>query len=134
MRPAKLLLALSLALLGLSACGSINVKPTGEAGQRVSRGKVDDPRTTKVNHVECLRGANLAVTEIGANKLQIGTWPSGPTVLFTPTAGAAQADQIQGVRWAQGAEVIGSALLFPNQAPDSQLSAVESCIAQGVAG
>jgi len=131
---AKLTIALGLVALALSACGSIEVKPTSSTGAPVSRGKVDDPRTTQNNHVMCLRQQHFRVAEIGPNKLQIGTWPAGPTVLFTPTAGAAQAYQIQGVRWAQGAEVIGSALLFPNQATDSELGKVETCIAEGVLG
>lgn len=134
MPPAKLVLALGLVALALSACGSIQVKPTSATGAPVSRGKVDDPRTTQINHVKCLRTQRFRVAEIGPNELQIGTWPAGPTVLFAPTPGAAQAYQIQGVRWAQGAEVIGSALLFPNQASDSELGKVETCLAEGVLG
>jgi hypothetical protein len=53
-------------------------------------------------------------------------------VSFEPTPGDAQGVQIQGE--AQGAEVIGSALLYPNQAPDSLLSTVEGCVAKGVSG
>ncbi len=41
---------------------------------------------------------------------------------------------MQGNRAFQGAEVIGSALLYPNAASDSELSKVEACIAQGVSG
>ena len=58
--------------------------------------------------------------------------PAGPTVQFQPTPGDAQGKQIGGQ--AQGAEVIGSALLYPNQAPSSLLSKVESCVAKGVQG
>jgi hypothetical protein len=53
-------------------------------------------------------------------------------VVFTPTPGAAQAAQIQAQ--AQGAEVIGSALLYPAQASDSELSQIETCLAQRVQG
>jgi hypothetical protein len=34
----------------------------------------------------------------------------------------------------ESAEVIGSALLYPNQAPDGLLQKVESCVAKGVKG
>jgi hypothetical protein len=34
----------------------------------------------------------------------------------------------------QGAEVIGSALVYPHQTPDSVLSSIEACLAQGVQG
>ena len=134
MPSAKLVVASGLLATALSACGSITVKPTSASGTPVSRGRIDDPRTTKNNHVECLRQKDLPVTEIGANKLRVGVWPAGPTVLFTPTPGTAQADQIQGLRWAQSAEVIGSALLFPNQASDSELGKIETCVAKGVSG
>ena len=53
------------------------------------------------------------VQVLSPTKLQVGAAPAGPTVVFTPTAGAAQAQQIDGN--AQGAEVIGPALMYPNQ-------------------
>jgi hypothetical protein len=40
--------------------------------------------------------------------------------------------QIHGL--SQGAEVIGSALLYPNQASDKLLTKVENCVALGVGG
>ncbi len=58
--------------------------------------------------------------------LQIAT----VTVRFVPTPGAALAEQIEGR--SQGAEVIGSALLYPGQASDSQLQTIEDCVGQGV--
>lgn len=134
MPSAKLVVASGLAALALSACGSITVKPTSASGIPASRGRIDDPRTTKNNHVACLRQAGLSVAKIGAANLQVGAPGSGPMVLFTPSPGAAQADQIQGYRWAQGAEVIGSALVYPNQASDSELGKVEGCVAKGVSG
>jgi hypothetical protein len=134
MPSAKLVVASGLAALALSACGSITVKPTSASGIPASRGRIDDPRTTKNNHVACLRKAGLSVAKIGGANLQVGAPGSGPMVLFTPTPGAAQADQIQGYRWAQGAEVIGSALVYPNQASDSELGKVETCVATGVSG
>jgi hypothetical protein len=96
---------------------------------------IDDPRT---KHVKCLQQNGLPVTQIaqgGSNNLpgiQIGTVGSGPTVRFEPTPGAAQFDQISGS--VQGAEVIGTALLFPNQASDKELKVVEDCLAVGVKG
>jgi hypothetical protein len=53
-------------------------------------------------------------------------------VTFLATPGAAQYAQISGS--AQGAEVIGAALLYPNQAPDSELSLIENCLSSGVQG
>jgi hypothetical protein len=52
--------------------------------------------------------------------------------VFTPTPGSAQADQIRAA--AQGAEVIGSALLYPNQGSDQELAQIETCLTRGVSG
>lgn len=128
----KLAATCGLAALALSACGSAS-KPvagsSGAAGASHSRGVIDDPRGS---HVACLRADHLAVAEVGQDAMQIGTPPSGPTVAFAPTPGAAQALQINGQ--AQGGEVIGSAVLYPHAAPDSELQQVEACLAQGVKG
>jgi hypothetical protein len=134
MPSAKLAMVTSLAAVALAGCGSIHVKPTASTGssEPVSRGKLDDPRTTKNNRVQCLRQKGLTVREVGSTELQVGTAPGGASIVFAPTAGAAQADQIQGLD--PGAEVVGSALVFPHQAPDSQLKAVEACVSVGVSG
>jgi hypothetical protein len=66
--------------------------------------------------------------------IQIGALPSGPTVHFLPTAGAAQAAQISGQTQYQAGEVIGSALLYPHAGTDAELSDIETCLSQGVTG
>jgi hypothetical protein len=134
MSSAKLAVVSSLVAVALAGCGAIQVKPASPAGSSklASRGKVDDPRTSKTNHVECLRRQGLAVREVGSTDLQIGTTPEGPSVTYTPTPGAAQADQIEGL--VPGAEVIGSALVYPHQAPDAELAKIETCVTAGVSG
>jgi hypothetical protein len=130
---AKLALAAGLAAISLSACGT-STKPeagTLKALTKNHRG-VDDPRK---KHIACLQQDHVRVTKMTVNgdpAFQVGTAPSGPTVVFTPTPGAAQEAQIDGQ--VQGAEVIGSALLYPNQAPERLLSTVEGCVAEGVSG
>jgi hypothetical protein len=126
MSSAKLVAALTAAAVGVSACGATVKSAQG------GRGRVDDPRTTKNNRVTCLRQAHLPVQEVGHTGLQIGPLPQGPTVVFAPTPGSAQAQQIQGQE--QGAEAIGSALLYPNRAPDGELKKIEDCLAKGVSG
>ncbi len=116
----------------LAGCGN-SAKPL--AGQvpptATSEGhaRIDDPRA---RHLPCLRAHKLPVTLVGQTWLQIGTAPVGPRVNFAPTPGAAQAAQISGR--VQGAEVIGSALLYPDQASDGLLKTVEDCLAAGVSG
>ena len=89
-----------------------------------------DPRTAGPDYLACLRGNHLNVTEIGSNKLQVGTLPSGPTIVFAPTADVAEGDQIAGR--AQGAYVIGAALVYPHGAQGSELTVIENCLGQGV--
>jgi hypothetical protein len=128
----KLAVACVLAAVALSACGSSAKPVDGSAAVKVKhsgRGVVDDPRK---KHLKCLQQRHLSVVKVGQTGLQIGTPQIGPSVTFTPTPGAAQAAQIGGQ--VQSAEVIGSALVYPNQASDKELKVVEDCLAQGVTG
>jgi hypothetical protein len=133
MRPKSALTAVAVAALVLAGCGSVKVQPSAPAGSSklASRGRVDSPVAMK-NHLSCLRDAHLPVQVVSSTKLQIGPAPAGPTVVFAPTPGAAQGDQIEGK--VQGAEVIGSALVYPNQGSDAELGTIGACLAQGVQG
>jgi hypothetical protein len=130
MPSAKLAVAAGLAAVSLSACGTA-AKPVAGTPQAIvkSRQGVDDPRT---KHLKCIRQDRLPVVTVGATGLQVGSPPAGPTIQFEPTPGAAQALQIYGK--VPGAEVIGSALLYPNQASDAELQQVEDCLAVGITG
>lgn len=135
MSSAKLAVLLGLTALGLSACGTTSKPLAGTlhpATQPLGRGRIDDPRTAVTNHVACLRQDHLPAVKAGSTNLQVGPLPGGPTIDFAPTPGIAQGLQIEGQ--AQGAEVIGSALLYPNQGSDKELKQIESCLAKGVLG
>jgi hypothetical protein len=129
---AKVAVVCALAAGLLAGCGN-SAKPVAGtiSPNATSEGhaRIDDPRT---KHVACLRQHRLPVIEVGRTWLQVGSAPAGPRVQFEPTAGAAQESQITGS--VPGAEVIGSALLFPDQASDQELKVVEDCLAQGVSG
>jgi hypothetical protein len=128
-------LGLVLTAVVVAGCGgAVRVQPTTPAGSATlaSRGKIDSPLTGIHNHLGCLRADHLAVQVLSPTKLQVGAAPAGPTVVFTPTAGAAQAQQIDGN--AQGAEAIGPALMYPNQGSPGELSQIEDCLGQGVQG
>ena len=132
----KLIVACGLTALAVSACG-MSAKPVaGTPGISHAQGnhaQVSDPRT---KHVTCLKADGLPVHLFRASgarpAIQVGSPPSGPTVIFEPTQQAATGVQIVGQ--AQGAEVIGAALVYPNQASDSLLQKVESCMDIGVSG
>jgi hypothetical protein len=109
-------------VVALAACSATVTKPAG-------RGQITNPGR-QAGRLQCLRAHHLTVLEVGPAKLQVGPLPAGPTIRFVPTPGAAQAEQIGGL--AQGAEVIGSALVYPNQARDPELKVIEDCVARGV--
>ena len=137
MPSAKLAVAVGLTALSLSACGTTSKPEAGTAAAiaKSHRG-LDDPRK---KHILCLKQKHIPVRRLQVTVagqalpgFQVGAAPYGPTVSFEPTPGDAQGVQIHGQ--AQAAEVIGSALLYPNLASDSLLTKVESCVAQGVSG
>ena len=133
MSSAKLAAACALMAFVLAACGSTSKPEAGSvhvsAGERAGRGVVDDPRT---KHLECLQQHHLVAHRVGQTGIQIGTLPTGPSIAFVQTPGAAQSLQINGS--VENAEVIGSALLYPREAPDNLLKVVEDCLAEGVTG
>jgi len=134
MSSAKLAAVLCIAAFALSACsGSVAVKPgagTGSSLPPSSHARLDDPRVDNPDRIACLKAAGLPVQEFGRTGIQIGPRPAGPTITFAPSPGAALGDQVEGLT--QGAEVIGAALLYPNQGSSHELSKIESCLDQGV--
>jgi hypothetical protein len=134
---AKVAVVCALTALLISACG-IQQKPLAGTPKieksRGFHGVVDDPRA---KHTPCLRADKLHFRRYRSGPqhlpaIQIGSLPAGPTIIFYPTPGAAQALQLQGKD--EGAEAIGSALLFPNNASGSELAKVENCTSISVTG
>jgi hypothetical protein len=134
---AKVAVVCALTAVLVSACG-IQQKPlAGTPKIKKARdfyGVVDDPRA---KHTPCLRADKLKFQRYYTARqrlpaIQVGSLPTGPTIIFEATPGAAQALQLEGKD--EGAEVIGSALLFPNQASGSVLTKVEKCTSIGVTG
>ena len=134
MRTATLAAAALALAIALSACGSTHKYEAGtpQATAQAEKG-LNDPRTT---HIKCLRADGVTdireLTIDGHPSFQVGRRPSGPTVVFLPTPGAAQDVQIAGEDG--GAEVIGSAQVYPNLAPSELAHQVETCTAVGVSG
>ncbi len=136
MSKTKLVLACGLMALLIGACG-IQKKP--EAGTPHvnkapgSHAKWDDPRKGRE---KCLREHEVEsryyTASGGRPAIQVGTPPTGPTVIFEPTPAGAEYLQIVGKT--QAAEIIGAALIYPNQAKSHVLKIVENCMAVGVAG
>jgi hypothetical protein len=127
MLPAKLALGCGLVAVLLAGCGSSHTQTAGSG--HAGRGVVDDPR---LKRLDCIKQHHLPAVTVGQTEIQIGPSPMGPLVEFTPTPGAAQALQIQ--TQAQGAEAIGSALLYPRQGSEQELSVIERCVSLNVKG
>jgi hypothetical protein len=137
MPSAKLAAAVALSALSLSACG-ISSKPEAGTPNAIINGHkgLDGPRA---KHTACLKQDHVAfhldqLTVAGKvlPSIQVENAPAGPTISFAATPGIAQGLQIQAE--SQGAEIIGSALVYPNQASDRLMTVVESCMAKGVSG
>jgi hypothetical protein len=140
MSSAKIAAACALVAVSLSGCG-IASKPEAGSAQAATNAKhsLADPRT---KHIRCLTEDHIPFTEgtvkngwtqpAGDPSIQIGHAPSGPLAVFAATPGAAQNVQIEGK--AEGAMVIGSALVFPNQASDAFMQKVDKCMTLGVSG
>ena len=112
------LLALPLVLLALAACGSSDAAPEVDES--------DKPGST----VACLDAQGVPAHVEGKDESEV-VLDAGPRVKFYLTAAAAEAAQFQGE--GEGAEQIGSALLFVDPEVDPQtedvLKVAEGCLA-----
>jgi uncharacterized protein YcfL len=112
------LLALPLVLLALGGCGSSDAAPAVDES--------DLPGST----VACLDAKGVPAQVEGKEENEV-VLDAGPRVKFYLTAAAAEAAQFQGE--GEGAEQIGSALLFvdPEVDPKTEdvLKEVEGCLA-----
>jgi hypothetical protein len=113
------LLALALVLLALAGCGSSDAAPEVDES--------DKPGST----VACLDAEGVPAHVNGSDENEV-VLDAGPRVKFYLTAAAAEAAQFQGE--GEGAEQIGSALLFvdPEVDPETEevLKAAEGCLAE----
>jgi len=113
------LLAPALVLLALAGCGSSDAAPEVDES--------DKPGST----VACLDAEGVPAHVNGSDENEV-VLDAGPRVKFYLTAAAAEAAQFQGE--GEGAEQIGSALLFvdPEVDPETEdvLKAAERCLAE----
>jgi hypothetical protein len=113
------LLALPLVLLAIAGCGSSDAAPS-----------VDDSDTPGAA-LACLEENDIAARRTGENENEL-VLDAGPRIKFYLTAAEAEAAQFQGK--GEGAEQIGSALLFVDPETDSEtddvLHDVEVCLAE----
>ena len=113
------LLALPLVVLAFAGCGSSDAAPA-----------VDESDTPGVA-LACLEESDIPARRTGENDNEL-VLEAGPRIKFYLTAAEAEAAQFQGN--GEGAEQIGSALLFLDPETDSEtddlLHDVEVCLAE----
>jgi hypothetical protein len=123
-----------LAAAALAGCGNSFATVAGSdvpaaTAKPIGYGVVDQ---ASLPHTKCMQAAGLPAVRVGPASIQVGSLPAGPTVDFAADPNAAEAEQITNT--AQGAEVIGAAVLYVHRAPDAELAKVEACLQEGVAG
>ena len=134
---AKVAVVCGLMALLISACG---IQPKPEAGTpKIDKapgfyGTVDDPRKTQV---KCLKSDKLPLPRVPHRQGALAGDPGRPAAAWPddrllPDDGIAQGLQIMGQD--EAAEVIGTALVYPNHASAKELKKVETCTAIGVKG
>ena len=111
------LLLLALGAFALSGCSLSS--SSSEPG--------DDDGDKRGAAIACLTDERqLDAVEKGDNQILVGDPETGPRIVFYRTGGQAEAAQFEGE--GEGAEQIGSALLFVHTASDDVLEDVEDCL------
>lgn len=109
------------AALALAACGGSDA-PARPGG----KGQPPDPNDKRAVALDCITNKEgLQAQFEGKQAIQVGT-PGGPKIEFLISGGEAEGRQFQGD--AQGAEQIGSTLLFLNNGTDEDLGKIEKCL------
>ncbi len=125
------------ALLLLAGCGADATRGPEQAGGPVGSGQEGadpsgaatsyDPRTAPL---KCITGGGLPAHPIATADFEAGRPGLGPFVHYVATEGAGEDRQLKG--GAEGAEVIGRALLYTREASEPELHTVERCLSAQV--
>ena len=111
-------LLVGIALCLMTGCGGSDSGAAGEQGP--------DPNDKRAVAIDCITNeAGLPAQPTGEKSIQIDG-PGGPRVEFFLSTGEAESQQFKGA--AQGAEQVGSTLLFVGQAGDEELEKIEECL------
>jgi len=113
----------------LPACAvacALALASTGCGAESQSETEGPDPNDKRAVALACIRDdEGLPARLAGEKSIQVDG-PGGPRIEFLLSGGEAEGRQFQG--GAQGAEQIGSALLFVNRASEDQLEKIEICL------
>jgi hypothetical protein len=114
----RILTLLSVCVLAVAAAGCGSDEPI--------TGDEPDPNDKRAVALDCFTNdAGLEAELVGEQSIQV-EGPGGPRVEFFVSSGEAEGQQFKGE--AQGAEQVGTALLFVNDGSDEVLEALENCL------
>jgi len=109
------------AALALVSCGG-----SDEPARPGGKGQAPDPNDKRAVALDCfVNQEGLQARLVGEQSIQVGA-EGGPRVEFLISGGEAEGRQFQGD--AQGAEQIGSTLLFLNDGTEDQIEKLEKCL------
>lgn len=128
-----LVLVLCLAVVALAGCGADAAPDPPRAGilggsQRAGTGariRVRRPFDPVPSLLRCLRESKVRGARRRNEEVMVGPAAQGLRIRFLATGGVAETAQLEGR--AEGAEVLGRALLYPGRAPERILKRVEDC-------
>jgi hypothetical protein len=113
----KALLSLAtLAVLALAGCSLSSDSASSGDNDADKRGAA----------IACVTGKGLEAREQGRAAVTVDDPRTGPRIVFYLTSGQAEAAQFEGQ--GEGAEQIGSALLFVRDGTDDELEKIELCL------
>lgn len=130
---AKRAIVCALLALIVAGCGSAAKPMAGTQHLSAHPGFFGSAKSLRTPRIRCLEQHHLPVvlyrTPQQLPAIRVGSGPSAPTMVFEPTAGYAEGLKISGR--AQGAELIGPVLLYPNGVSLKEAKTVEKCAATG---
>ncbi len=110
-------------LSALAAIGLALLTGCGAGSSTAQLGAAPDPRGPVL---ACLHQHAIAASAIGADQIAVVGGPAAPRIRFVAAPSVAETMELQAQ--AEGAERIGSALLYVNGGSDRQLQTLEDCL------
>lgn len=120
------LAALTIALFVLAGCGSER-QPSQSGGESPTLGGAYGykPFQPRDRMLKCLRRKGVEALGVGQDVIQVLPLPASPRIVVAATPDAATALQVRGE--AEGAQLMGYALVYANRASNRQIEQIQDC-------
>lgn len=127
--PTPRLTAIPIVLLALTVAGCGSVRTADQSGgQDAVRGGAAGfkPFQPRDRLIECLREKGVEAVAKGEDEIQVLPASTGPRIVMAADPEAATALQVRGK--AEGAELMGRALVYAGRSSDAQVEQVQDCL------